>query len=249
MTFTTPEDGVAYTDAEPDDITAYFQGLAGASQIKGRTWGGGDFVSATDGGKFPGRPRTYQAVVAGGAAGDITVTGITTDDDLVGVIEFASGVPTDRTAEFTITATNTINNTGGTSTAGDTLVVTYTRRGNYDHMGLTFPAGEDTKAAVYLEAPAEWESVEIHALLLAESFGSGTVRWGCAGTSDVVEVEVAAFYVGELAFPTGLTWSAGSGEFAHLQFAQLPLVRVGTHNNDDLEQGISVCKLIVAEGA
>lgn len=73
------------------------------------------------------------AVITGGAAGNHTVTGISKGlkhydgDKLISVIEVAvtTGVPTDRTAEFSITADNTINNTGGTDTTNDRLVVIY----------------------------------------------------------------------------------------------------------------------------
>ena len=67
------------------------------------------------------------ALVAGGAAGDITVTGIATDDELVAVWEQdgTSGLLTDLTSEFSITAADTINNTDGSATTGDKLVVVY----------------------------------------------------------------------------------------------------------------------------
>lgn len=73
------------------------------------------------------------ARVAGGAAGNHTVTGITTADAIVGVLYFiGAGTDvtnvTDLTAEFSITATNTINNTGGTATTGGALVVFYQDR-------------------------------------------------------------------------------------------------------------------------
>lgn len=63
--------------------------------------------------------------VAGAAAGNITVTGIKPGDVLLGVVGFviSGGAPNNKTDEFTITAANTINNTGGTSTAGSTLFV------------------------------------------------------------------------------------------------------------------------------
>lgn len=70
------------------------------------------------------------AVVAGAAAGNFTVTGIATADELVTVLYFA-GAGTDvtnvadLTSEFTVTAANTINNTGGTATTGGKLVVLY----------------------------------------------------------------------------------------------------------------------------
>lgn len=71
------------------------------------------------------------AVIAGGSAGNLTVTGIKTSDELVGVVR----LDRDATAaninlssllsEFTITATDTINNTGGTATIGDALLIIY----------------------------------------------------------------------------------------------------------------------------
>src|SRR5690348_11113889 len=79
------------------------------------------------GGIATGQIKT--AVVAGAAAGDVTVTGIATGDELVGVIR----LDRDATAaninissllsEFTISAANTINNAAGTSTSGDALLV------------------------------------------------------------------------------------------------------------------------------
>ena len=63
-----------------------------------------------------------QTTVAGAAAGDVTVTGIATTDKIVSVIDIAGA---DLTAEFTVTATDTINNTGGTSSAASVLLVSY----------------------------------------------------------------------------------------------------------------------------
>lgn len=70
---------------------------------------------------------TQVTLVAGGSAGNHTVTGITTADRLafVGHFETAASIATlaNLTAEFTITATNTINNTSGTDTTNDQLMV------------------------------------------------------------------------------------------------------------------------------
>ncbi len=63
-----------------------------------------------------------QTIVAGAAAGDITVTGIEVGDKLVSVLDIA-GV--DLTSEFTVTAADTINNDGGTSSAASFVIVTY----------------------------------------------------------------------------------------------------------------------------
>lgn len=63
------------------------------------------------------------AAIAGGAAGNLTVTGITTSDTLVAVLNLTAGG--NLTSEFTITATNTINNALGTDTTGLILLVVY----------------------------------------------------------------------------------------------------------------------------
>ncbi len=63
----------------------------------------------------------------GGVAGNITATGVAVGDTLLSVV----GVKTsdqsvhDFSSEFTITATNTINNSGGTTTAGYVLTITW----------------------------------------------------------------------------------------------------------------------------
>lgn len=76
------------------------------------------------------RDAVTQAVVAGAAAGNITVTGIKARDRLVSVLRAVGGGVDvtdvdDLTDEFTISAADTINNTGGTATTGSTLIVTY----------------------------------------------------------------------------------------------------------------------------
>lgn len=71
--------------------------------------------------------RAAQKLVAGGVAGPITVTGIATDDRLVSVLaqDDITGILTDLTAEFTISAANTVTNAGGTNTTGSHLLVSY----------------------------------------------------------------------------------------------------------------------------
>lgn len=72
-----------------------------------------------------GRPKVF--VADGATAGDVTVTGIATTDTLVfvGVFATKASIATfaDLTSEFSITATNTINNAAGTSTANNQLLV------------------------------------------------------------------------------------------------------------------------------
>lgn len=75
------------------------------------------------------RPAALQqTIVAGAAAGDITVTGIAVGDILIAVTRYiGAGTAvtdvSDLTSEFTITAADTINNGGGTNTTGDKLQV------------------------------------------------------------------------------------------------------------------------------
>lgn len=68
--------------------------------------------------------RPLVAVVAGAAADtNIAVSGIATDDVITEAIEFAAGVPTDRTATTSITSAGNIQ--CSVDTTGDTLVVRY----------------------------------------------------------------------------------------------------------------------------
>lgn len=72
---------------------------------------------------------TRYSVLAGGSAGNLTLTGITTSDVLKAVIVLDRDATAaninlvDLTSEFSITAADTINNTGGTATTGNTLLV------------------------------------------------------------------------------------------------------------------------------
>lgn len=83
----------------------------------------GSLISATQG-------VLVGALINGGAAGDHTVTGIATGDVITQILYFAGAGSdvtnvSDLTGEFTISAANTINNTGGTSTAGGKIQVLY----------------------------------------------------------------------------------------------------------------------------
>lgn len=73
-----------------------------------------------------------QKLINGGAAGNHTVTGIATADALISVFHLpdagAIDAMADLTSEFTISAANTINNTGGTATTNGKLLVTYQDR-------------------------------------------------------------------------------------------------------------------------
>ena len=92
----------------------------------------GRAVTASDGSSFK------TAIITGGAAGNHTLTGIAVGDKLVSVIQLDVAADTgtsatgnkiqnaiDLTAEFSVTAANTINTGSGTSTSGDLLLVVY----------------------------------------------------------------------------------------------------------------------------
>ncbi len=77
-------------------------------------------------------PAMRLAIVAGAVAGNVTVTGIKVGDVINEVIFLdpaggGAGVSTvaDLTSEFTITAKDTINNTGGTASTGGQLIVRF----------------------------------------------------------------------------------------------------------------------------
>jgi hypothetical protein len=87
----------------------------------------------------PPVPRTALAggfakhfLVAGGAAGNFSVTGIETGDELDEVLYFVGAGTAvtdvqDLTSQFTISANGTINNTGGTPSTGGELLVRWTK--------------------------------------------------------------------------------------------------------------------------
>lgn len=60
--------------------------------------------------------------IAGGSAGALTVTGIAVGDRLIAVVD-TEGASANLASEFTITAANTIDNTGGTATTSKDLLV------------------------------------------------------------------------------------------------------------------------------
>lgn len=65
--------------------------------------------------------------VAGGVAGDLTATGVVLATDILRYVLNLTD-SSDITAEFTITADDTINNTGGGTTATDLLLIFVERR-------------------------------------------------------------------------------------------------------------------------
>lgn len=83
--------------------------------------------------RFPGGIAQFTLMGVGAAAGDVTVAGLLTTDQLLFVqsVSFdGTGdivAVADLTDEFTISAADTLNNTGGTSTADEMLSITIAR--------------------------------------------------------------------------------------------------------------------------
>lgn len=69
------------------------------------------------------KPIVMQKIVTGAAAGNVTVSGIKKDDQIVSVLNLSD--LTDVTDEFKILANGAINNTGGTTTATKKVMVTW----------------------------------------------------------------------------------------------------------------------------
>ncbi len=65
--------------------------------------------------------------VAGGVAGNLTATGVVLATDILRYVLNLTD-STDITSEFTISADNQINNTGGGTTVGDLLLIFIERR-------------------------------------------------------------------------------------------------------------------------
>ena len=82
--------------------------------------------------RFPGGLGQFTFFAVGGAAGALTATGVKSSDKLllVQALTLDTGAPNavaDLTSEFSITADNTVNNTGGTATTGAFVAVTVAR--------------------------------------------------------------------------------------------------------------------------
>lgn len=75
--------------------------------------------------KVFGRPKPFvrQVIVTGAAAGNVTVTDIKKVDEIVSVLNLTN--LTDMTSEFRVLADGAINNSGGTSTATNRVMVTW----------------------------------------------------------------------------------------------------------------------------
>lgn len=78
---------------------------------------------------FKGSVNLKFNAIAGGAAGNHTLTGISTEDSLLGIAHVTidtDGTVADTTdilSEFSITSDDTLNNAGGTGTTDDLLLI------------------------------------------------------------------------------------------------------------------------------
>jgi hypothetical protein len=131
-------EGQSYFDTTDDYAPYVYHGGAweqsggGSSAVTSITAGEGVQVDQPTGDVTITVGVPQNALVAGGAAGDIAVAGIELGDRLDQVIcyVYTAGVTTDvldLTSEFMITADGTINNTGGTVTTGNKLLVNWTK--------------------------------------------------------------------------------------------------------------------------
>ena len=98
-----------------------------ASGLRGLFGSGFVDSSMIENGAITGAKITNPIKINGGAAGNHTVSGLTIQDELIGVFEQdgTSGILTDLSTEFSIKTSDTIDNTGGTATSGDKLLIFY----------------------------------------------------------------------------------------------------------------------------
>lgn len=128
--YTTSEDDPSDDAADGDTIIALRVGCvanligSGLAQLNV-----GDAVYVTDNQTVTvtaGEGNEVTTIVAGAVAGNVVVTGVQAEDELVRVLhETIAGFLVDLTSEFTISADDQINNTGGTDTSSDSLIVEY----------------------------------------------------------------------------------------------------------------------------
>jgi hypothetical protein len=123
-------DPLFYIAADTPDISKKSSGQPFGVALEAISSGGTDTIKVA---MVPGAKYDLkQSVISGGAAGAHTVTGIAVGDELVSVMEFATAASiatlTDLTSEFTISDTDEIDNTDGTATTSDALLVTWVDR-------------------------------------------------------------------------------------------------------------------------
>jgi hypothetical protein len=202
----------------------------------------GLFVPASSGAPWPGRATS--AVVDGDSPGTLAVPGIKTSDRLQGVIDLASPAA-NLTDEFTIPADGEIDNTGGTDTTGDRLLVQWA--GGYTLTGMAFDPDEDEKTGCTLWAPLDFGVPRVFMLVLAETFEEGTCRWFC--NDDLGTGTDVALPGGAISEMTGwyssLVWTPITGIDQQVCF--MSFGRDADHVNDDLPEDAAVIALLVLE--
>lgn len=118
--------------AAEDPIDVVVGGIA-TVEYGGSVTRGNKLTADSNGKAIAATSRHYTKKIAGGSAGALTVSGVLTTDTLISVIVLdrdatAANIDlVDLTSEFSITAADTIDNTAGTATTGNSLMVTYQR--------------------------------------------------------------------------------------------------------------------------
>lgn len=134
-------------------------------------------------------PRRQQStIVDGDEAGNVAVSGIHQNDILESVLDLTDMV--DLTDEFTpswlggIGSDGIINNTGGTDTTGNKLLVTWT--GGTRLGGMAFDDTTPEACACTKMIPASWVETDVYAWLIAlGGSGDARIRANAAGSGDV----------------------------------------------------------------
>lgn len=132
--YLTDNQTVTTTVGEGSPVTVQIAGGAAGNHVVTGIAANDDLVSV-----FQESINETIDIIGGGAAGNHTVTGIVlADDEIVSVLhETIAGFIVDLTSEFTIDSDDTIDNTGGTATTSDSLIVTYRKRSGLRLVDLT----------------------------------------------------------------------------------------------------------------
>ncbi len=145
----------------------------------------GEMNPTSGSGVWPRRQR--QTIVDGDTPGDVAVTGIDANDILESVLDLTDQV--DLTAEFLpawlggMPSDGIINNTGGTDTTGNKLLVTWT--GGTRLGGMAFDDTIQEATAVTKMVPASWVETDVYAALISMGSGNARIRANAAGSGEV----------------------------------------------------------------
>lgn len=124
----------------------------------------------------------------------------------------------------------------------------YVDEHGYKQGGLAFDFEQDEKAAIPLDADPAWEVVQVWALVYAENFGTGVVRFegGGASTDETVDLEVV--HAGAFMLWDNVQFQDATAFGLHRQIATMPLTRVTTDVEDNLAEDACVIRLFLKEG-